>query len=255
MSRIGIVGLCLAAALALAAMLAPAAQAGEYGRCVTAPKEGRKYTGRYTDKVCTMPATEAEREAGKKNRYEWAPGPGPKPGYSSKSTTVVLEGGAGDITCRSSTDVGRITGPKTGEDQLRFSDCTTPTGSCLPGPTETKELETILVDHGELGLSGREPAAGEAWIEYVSKSGPAGVLAEFTCQGILFELTGSISGVVGGNLDVAAKKGTSTFSTHGGEQDLLSTFFNPFTSRLETGPAVIVAVNESKYEEKVEIRA
>ncbi len=255
MSRIGVVGLCLTATLALAAMLAPAAQAGEYGRCVKAPKEGRKYTGRYTDKDCTAPATEAETEAGKKNKYEWAPGSGPMPGYSSKSKTVVLEGGAGDFTCKSSTDVGRITGARTGEDQLTFNDCVPSVGTCAEATIETKVLETVLVDHGELGLSGGEPAAGEAWIEYVSKSGPSGVIAEFTCNGIVFELTGSLSGVVGGNLDVGATKGTTTFSTHGGEQDLLATFFNPFTSRLETGPAVIKAVNESKYEEKVEIRA
>ncbi len=255
MRRIRVSGLCLAALLLLCAEGASAAQAGEYGRCVKAGKEGRKHTGRYTDMGCTTPATQAEREAGKSNKYEWEPGPGAKPGYTSKSRTVTLADEAGVITCTSGSDVGRITGPKTGEDQLKLTDCTASVGGCFEGPIETNVLETVLIDHGETGLSGREPAEGEAWIEYVSKSGPAGVLAEFSCKGIPFTLTGSLSGVLSGNVNQASSKGTATFSQSGGEQDVLTTFYNPLTDHAETGPSVILGVSEAKYEEKIEIRA
>jgi hypothetical protein len=68
-------------------------------------------------------------------------------------------------------------------------------------------------------------------------------------------LTGSLSGVLGENVNQGSAKGTTTFSKSGGEQDTLTTFYNPLTGHAETGPSLVVGLSETKYEEKVEIKA
>ncbi len=264
MKRIGIVGLCLAAMFALSAMGASSAFAGEYGVCAKAGKEGKKYTGKYLDKNCTKAATEGEITEGKKNKYEWVPYPGPagtKWGYTSKTKTATLKGSAGNITCKASTDVGKVTGVKTDEDQVSFTGCvlSVTNESCQntanKGEIKTFDLETRLIDNGEKGPSGGEPKSGEVWTEFVSKTGPSGNQAEWECSGIPFATFGTLSGVDSGNVNAMESKGKTTFAEGQGEQDLETTFFNPFTSKVETGPSAEITVGEDKGESKFEIKA
>ena len=265
MKRIGIVGLCLAALFALSAMGASSAFAGEYGICAKAAKAGKLYTGKYLDKNCTELASEAQKTEGKKNKYEWVPYPGPAGTnwkYTSKSKTAILEGEAGDITCKSSTDAGEVTGVKSDVDKTTFVDCvlSVTKESCqntaTKGTITTTENVTTLIDHGEKGDSGKEPAVGEVWTQFTGEGTKEnnGDLAEWECSGIPFSTTGSLSGVTTEDVNVMSTKSKTTFNKSVGEQDLLTTFFNPFTSKVETGPAVENVTGEVK-QSKSEIKA
>jgi hypothetical protein len=264
MKRISIVGLCLVCAFALSAIASSSAFAGVYGTCTKAAKEGKKYTGKYTDKNCNTLASEAEIAEGKKNKYEFTAYPGAagtKWGYTSKTKTATLKSAAGEITCKASTDKGSITGAKTDVDQVTFTTCVLSVtgGKCTSageaaGTIKTGELKTLLIDHGETGPSGKEPAEGEAWTAFEGPGGPETPSAEFVCEpGIPFTTVGSTSGV-DTPVNVVSNKGKSTFSSTGGEQDLVSIFFNPLTSKVEEAPSEEITVGEDKFESKIEIK-
>lgn len=74
--RARIAAALLALVFAGGALLAPAASASEpgmfpaYATCVKLEKIGKKYAGGYTDNECMTPATAAEQQEGKHNRYE-----------------------------------------------------------------------------------------------------------------------------------------------------------------------------------------
>jgi len=261
MKRISVVvGLCLAAIFAVSALGASSAFAGEFGVCVKAAKSGKKYTGKYNDKGCTQVNAKSE------GKYEWEPYPatksGVKWGYTDKTKTATLEGSAGSITCTASTSVGKVTGVKTDEDVVTFTGCilSVTKESCqntaTKGEIVTNDLETRLIDHGETGFSGKEPAEGEVWSEFVSKSGPEGIQAEWECSGIPFATAGSLSGVIEkADLNKASNKSKTVFSATGGEQDLVTTFFNPLTGKVETGGSKEITTGETKDESKIEIRS
>ncbi len=265
MKRIGIVGLCLAAMFALSAMGASSAFAGEYGVCAKAAKSGKTYTGKYEDKNCTK--EEATKTGGK---YEWVPYPGPagtKWGYTSKSKTATLVGEAGNITCSKSTDAGEVTGVKSDVDTTSFTGCvlSITKESCQntanKGEIVTTHNVTTLIDHGEKGESGKEPAEGEVWTQYTGQPGTIGfngapeVLAEWECSGIPFVTDGSLSGPTTEDVNVMSTKSKTVFSASGGEQDLVTTFFDPLTSKVETGPAIEEVTGEAKNAGKIEIKA
>ena len=98
-----IAGLCLAV-LALNAIVASPAQAGEYGLRAKAMKVGRRFTGHFLDRNCTVGATKAQIEEGKKNKYEWVSAAGTK--YVANTRTVELNYGGGTVLCKKSTDEG-----------------------------------------------------------------------------------------------------------------------------------------------------
>jgi hypothetical protein len=265
MKRIGIVGLCLAAMFALSAMGASSAFAGEYGVCAKAAKVGKTYTGKYEDKNCTK--EEASKTGGK---YEWDPYPGPagtKWGYTSKSKTAILEGEAGNITCKASTDVGEVTGVKSDVDQTTFTDCilSLTKESCqntaTKGSIETDKNVTTLIDNGEKGDSGKEPAPGEVWTQFTGEVGATGFngvpndLAEWECSGIPFVSDGSLSGVTTEDVNVMSTKSKTVFNKSVGEQDLVTTFFNPLSGKVESGAAVENVTGEVKNAGKIEIKA
>jgi hypothetical protein len=261
MKRIGIVGLCLAAMFALSAMGASSAFAGEYGVCAKAAKSGKTYTGKYEDKNCTK--EEAAKTGGK---YEWVPYPGPagtKWTYTSKSKTAILEGSAGDITCKASTDTGEVTGVKSDVDTTSFTDCilSITKESCQNGATKgtitTTKNVTTLIDHGEKGDSGKEPASGEVWTQFTGEgtTSQEGLLAEWECSGIPFKTNGSLSGVTTEDVNVMSTKSKTTFNKSVGEQDLVTTFFNPLTGKVESGAAVENVTGEVKNAGKIEIKA
>jgi hypothetical protein len=251
--------LCMAATFAFSAMSAGSALAGEYGVCAKAAKEGKTYVGEYKDMSCT------ERVA-TGGKYEWVPYPGPagtKWGYTSKSKMAVLESEIGDISCKKSTDVGEVTGVKSGLDRTTFEDCvlSITKESCQntasKGQIVTTENVTTLVDHGERGDSGKEPAEDEVWTQFTGEgtTGQSGVLIEWECSSIPFVTNGSLSGPTTENVNLMSTKSKTTFNKSVGEQDLSTTFFNPLTSKLESGPGLENFTAEAKTAEKIEIKA
>ena len=256
-----------------AAVMASGAQAGQWGRtCVKAAKNGRLYTGHYTEKYCSTHATEAEEEEGKKNKFEWDPNSANIP-FTSEGGVSRLKSAAGEIIkCEHDTDSGTFEGATKDKDVFRFTDCEVfPFGELCKsygakaGEIVTYELSSLLIDHGEKGLSGKEPAAGEVWMQETNTgdhtdpvfgSGPW--LASFECQGVPFAVSGSFSGVVpktyieaklkAGKAGKKGKPGKPTikveFTEKGGEQDLKTTFVNPENDEVETAASIQEGTNE-----------
>jgi len=260
MRRIKVVGLCLVAVFALAAVMASGAQAGQWGTCGKAAKEGKKYTGNYTDKLCST------KSATKEGKYEWVPNAATIP-LSGESGPTHLKGEAGEIACTHATGTGTIEGATKGTATDTFFGCklkpfelACKSYGAAEGEIVTYELATVMIDHGEKGLSGKEPAEGEVWQQNTNKGthtdpvfGPGPWLASFECGGIPFAVTGSVSGVVekayveaklkAGKAGKKGKPGKPTlkiaFTEKGGEQDLLTTFVNPTKEdKVETGPSI-----------------
>lgn len=246
MKRIKIVGLCLTAVFALvafSAMAASSAYAGEYGVCV------KSKGGKYAEKNCLKLAGGAKEE-----KYEWVSAAGEK---STTSTKVAkLESAGGVIECKKSKGTAEITGAKTDVESTTFEDCTLSVtkGKCTSvqpgepaGDITTFTLDTKLIDHGEKGLSGKEPAAGEVWDEFTGTEENGGVQAEYVCEpGVIFITKGSLSGVVT-PVNAMESKSTTTFSATGGEQDLETLFSENGGETFEsTGPNVENTVGTAK---------
>jgi hypothetical protein len=258
MKRIRIMGLCLIAVFAFSAMVATGAQAGEVGECVKAPKVGKFYTGNYTDKNCT---TVSGTKTGK---YNWSPGVTPANAkFTAKTKVATLASAAGTITCKASTTVGEWTGVKTNHEVITFTGCvlSVTSGEChsleeAEGSGIIKTFEdTTLIDNGEKGPSGGEPAPGEVWNSFApSATSPYAPFATmFKCApGVVFRSSGSTSGVVT-PVNATTAKFTTVFGEGKGEQDLV-TEFNQGKGWEPTGPNIETATGSSKGA-KVEIKA
>lgn len=265
MTRIKLVGLCLIAVFAMSALVASAAQAGEAGECLTAAKAGKLYTGKYTNKGCTVLATETQIAEGKVNKYEWTSGvKAANAKFTAVSKKPKLEGATGFVECKESTTTGELTGPKTDTEQATFTGCVfhgTPAGSCntsglAPGEVKTVVLDTNILDEGEHGASGGTVGEGEVWDEFVSPEGPTGIQAEYICAGVLALRTrGTLSGPFSAkSLNVMSDKAEITFNKSEGEQDLYSEYnvgegWNP------AGPGVQNEKAKITYSGKIEVRS
>jgi len=267
MKRFKIVGLCLVAVFALTAVMASGAQAGQWGNCVKAKKEGKTYLGHYSDKLCSTKVATG-------GKYEWEAYKGAPIPFTSEGGVSHLKGGPGEITCKHGTDSGVFLNATQSEDTFKFFECElAPFGlkcksyGAAEGEIVTYVDSNVWLDHGEKGLSGGEPAAGEVWQEVFAKgentsAGPFGKgpwLATFECGGIPFAVTGSVSGVVNKEYveaklksGKAGKKGKPgkptlkvTFGEKVGEQDLKTTLANPLKgNEIETVASVQEGLNE-----------
>jgi hypothetical protein len=108
MRRIAISGLCILAGLATEGAASASAAAPEFGRCVKVATG----TGVYATGNCTS--------AGGEQKYDWIPGPGPKPQFTltvkaEEKRPFYLEGASSKskIACLEGSATGEITGPDT----------------------------------------------------------------------------------------------------------------------------------------------
>jgi hypothetical protein len=257
MKRISIVGLSLLAMVAFGAMAASSAYAGEFITCVKTKevKEGKTkhYTGSYKNSACTEAETNGEYEAGSAT------------GTTLTSTTgkAVLESAAGDITCSKSKGTGEITGAKTDHEVITFEKCvlSLTKGACTSEGAAAGDIisysDTTLIDHGEKGPSGEEPAEGVVWDSFSSDGTLGAYQAIYVCEpGIIFRTSGTTSGVVGKPSKAPSTAGTVVFGKKGGEQDLVTEYSeNGGETWNPTGPNTENASGKVKYSAKVEVRA
>lgn len=178
MKRIGIMGLCAVAMLALCAMVSAAAQAAEVASCVKAPKVAVEYEksgkvktkriseGKYKNKGCSEAAPENTGKyppyAGPEGRYERGAA-GAR--FSTRSTKAlkkpkleVVENGQ-IVQCTASGGSGEWTGPKAGVQTVVFKGCALETGGVsgekctsegmAAGEIETTPLELTLISYPE----------------------------------------------------------------------------------------------------------
>ena len=236
MKRTRIVGLCLAAALAVvafSAMAASSASAGTYYWC-TAQKHGN-----FTESGCK---TVAEKKGKPDHKGGFELSSGRKfTDTTGKAKLATPDLGPSDVECTGSTSSGEITGPTTGTDQVSFTGCTfegkkcesidlfgsgTPSGT--PGVIDTNKLDTKLVDHGEKagGYKHEEPALNEAWTEVISSQHEP-YSSEFICgTEVILRTHGSVSGVDTPVNSAPSTTSTTTFGLGEGEQALLTEVFN-----------------------------
>ncbi len=228
----------------------------EYGRCV---KSAAK-TGEFSDKNCTKEVEPEKEEFGtKKGAYEWVPGPGPKPGYTSKTKAAVLNTpGVGKVTCKKSTDKGTITGLESDVDTVTFTSCETLGKKCTSAGEAAGTIKTFTLK-SELGWINQ--AKGEVGVSLTGE-GPGGLSAEFKCEELTIRTKGSVIGRQTVDINAMESKATVTF-TEVGEKQVPEKFeFEP-KDTLETEvvgltpflPSTESAVASEKFEEKSEVKA
>ena len=278
MKRFKIVGLCLVAVFALSAVMASGASAGQFGKCVKAEKVGKAYTGQFTDKYCSVLSSPVNT-----GKYKWEGYKGAAIKTFSEGGESKLKGAAGEIVCKHGTDTGEILNATENREVFTFYECSLKPFElpCKNAEVEIEEgkgksakkvkvgvivtykLKTKLLDHGEKGPSGGEPKVGEVWNvispegENPSFVGPGFWLAAFECGPVPFAVTGSVSGVMNAaHVDGKLKKGkpgkngkegkatyVENYTATGGEQDLVTTYFNPETSAVEAGASIQEGTN------------
>jgi hypothetical protein len=232
---------CLVALFALCAGAATSALAApEYGVCVKAAKS----SGEYNDKNCQ------ERNGSHTGKFNFVPGPGAKPKFVGKGKTVVLSTPdiGGKVTCDDVINIWIILAVAEASNNSTFTGCTTEGKKCSSagesaGTIKTNELtsELIFGSHSEV------------LVNVLSKAGPEGVLAEFSCEGLLVRTRGTVAGLQTGNVNAMSKKSKTTFS--GNEETLLVEvsvdggleYLGPF-------PSSLVDNETNKSEEKFEIK-
>jgi hypothetical protein len=210
--RLKIMGLCLVAVFAMTALVSASASAAEpaYFQCTKLTV--KPYTGKYTDKKCSKLATEKEQSEGKKNKYELQEGILKGAAYKGKGGKATLHTPAveGEVTCKSFADVGKHGSPTTEEKVVStFKTCESLKKKCLSpgqkaGTIVTKPLSGVL---GYINKSKKE-------VGVALKAETGSVLAEFTCEGLEIETTGSVIGTVS-PVDVFTKTENQVFQVNG----------------------------------------
>jgi hypothetical protein len=212
MKRMRILGLCLVAVFAVGVVSAATASAAEPGwyECAKAPKEGKTYLGKYSDKACT-----SKVESG--GKYELQAGIGKGKAFKGKGGKAVLHNvipGKGDIKveCQSFKDEGKVAAPNIEFGvKSTFSKCKSLGAPCKTagGKKETITTETLAGTLGYLNKAGKVVGA-----DLASESAPgSGYVAQFECEGVAkVRVHGSVIGTVTGDINSINKESTTTFA-------------------------------------------
>jgi hypothetical protein len=280
MKRIRMVGLFALLVCALGAVTGVStSSAAEYGVCVAqkkglyenanctrrAAKKGgfewhaagacyAQKKARFTEDECKTLA-EKKGKPDNKGKFELAP----TPTYTSKGGEQILESpGLGAVTCKSDTDVGAITGPKTDVDKIVLAGCETLGNKCksvAPGEPATNEGEIITEPLSTELTESEFPAISGQFVvdtRFTDSAGASHFQAWFECGGVQFEITGFAAGV-DSPINVMSSTITTTFAeANGSEQDLETTAFTP----TQLGPfhAQQTGQSETVYSSPIETR-
>lgn len=218
-----VIGACMIAAFALAAVAAASASAAEPAlyECAKAAKSGKKYTGGYNNKTCS------EANATHEGKYELKEGIGKGKAFKGKGGTANLEiQSVGGVSCTSSSDTGKFTGPKTGGNiVVVFEGCELLHHPCT-NTSKSGEIKTNPLK-GEVGYIEGGKAAHEVGVELSAESGP--YEAEFRCAEGEFRVSGGVIGLVTSPKNVFTKEAGFLFQQSAGVQKY---------KKLEGGPEV-----------------
>jgi hypothetical protein len=195
MSRRTIVGVCIAAICALGAVAATAATAAEpaYVACVKAPKSGKTYTGKFSDKTCSEANAKAEGKyelgapkfpaklkgtVGKMDIYLYAP------------ATKKIEG---HFECAAGKEIGSLTSGSEGTLGVSYSGCKATGGLAGPCNSPGQKSGTVHAEPLASRLVWLDEAETEAGLE-LRPATPGGALTKVVCAGgaETAELTGTM---------------------------------------------------------------
>jgi hypothetical protein len=219
-------GLCVVVAIAVSVIGGTAAQAAEYGQCVTA--KGHKHVSpKYEDSNCTVVATRSHR-----GEFVWIAGPPPncvrqehglyadsdcttkasKHGHFEKSAgasftgeggRVELSTAAGTIECKTNTSTGEITGTQTSLQRFVFTPCETQGERCQSSGEPEGQINTTE-------LIGTLVAAGGTEVDTRFEPNEGGTVVEFDCTGIAFV---RVSGQISAEIEPSDEMTTTTTET------------------------------------------
>jgi hypothetical protein len=234
MKRMRILGLCLVAVFAVGVVSAATASAAEPGwyECAKAPKEGKTYLGKYSDKGCT-----SKVESG--GKYELQPGVGKGKEFKGKGGKAILHNvipGKGDIKveCGSFKDSGKVAAPNIQFNVVSiFSKCKSLGAPCKTpgGKKETITTEKLAGTLGYLNKAGKVVGAD---LSNEAKPG-SGYLAQFECEGAAkVRVFGAVIGQQTGDINVISKESSTVFSV------------GPYLG--EVSPGYTPLVNQPKFE-------
>jgi hypothetical protein len=212
--RLKIMGLCLVAVFAMAAVVSSSASAAAPAFFECHKQTTKPYTGKFTDKACSKAATAEEIAAGKKNKYELQEGTGAKgKPFKGKGPAATLHTPAvgGEVTCKSFKDEGTINTPTT-ENKVtsEFKTCESLKKKCASAGQKAGTIKTSLLA-GELGYISKSPLK----VGVLLKPETGTVLAAFNCEGLEIETTGSVIGEQKGDINVFSKKSENVFTING----------------------------------------
>jgi hypothetical protein len=221
MKRIKIMGLCLVAVCAFSAAAVASASAAEMPVFRVCKKAVPKETGKFNTKTCT-----GESKGGKKEGdYElgaWNEGKEKEPktkgtnGASTLTSYIKGFGIVGAVTCSKAKSAGHITGSDTETVVVTFEKCTSSGEVCTSaGAPKSGDIVTKLLT-GLLILISASP------VEVGVNIAGSPTSAEFACGAEKISTTGSVDGVLTGNVGKFGKETTSTFAVNGGGENVVS---------------------------------
>jgi hypothetical protein len=208
-----VVMLCLVAAFAVFAFASTASAAGSptWFACVKSAKNlENKYTGKYTDKLCTTEASEAQIAEGKANKYELAESLGKGKEIKGKGGVAVLHVktwlGDNTVECQKSKSVGKPELPnREKEVSISFSKCVALTVHTCTSPGANKGEIKLSGLKGELGYLEEEPTKVGLKLESEANPGPEGELGFFECENLNVKVIGGVIGEVTGDVNTISK--------------------------------------------------
>jgi hypothetical protein len=218
MKRIRIVGLCLMAVFAMAAVASASASASpSYFEC--AKVKGGKF-----EKGCG-------KEGGKGGYIRRAPTKLPSK-YTEKNGESVLTvfvpglGIVGDTKCAKATGKGAIISATTSETTVQFEKCESQGKTCTSEQVKEKkgDITTNLL-LGTLVATGE--AASGVGVTVGAKSG--GESASFNCEGLKISTVGAVTGEVSGNIEKGSKTSSNIFQVNAGGEPTIETEGSRFT--------------------------
>jgi hypothetical protein len=223
MRRIKMMGLCLVAVLAVAAVAVSSAAAAlpEYKICAKAAKVGKETpTGEFSDKSCT-----AKSPGGK---YKLEAGTGKKAAIKGSAGPSKLETeGLPSVECKSAKSAGETTGTKELKNNVvEFKTCTSLGKKCTSAGAKAGTIKTNKLK-GVLGYISKSPL--KVGVDLTAESG--GNSAEFSCEGLGVRTFGSVIGVQTGDINAISKESTLTFNETAGKQEI---------TKFEGGPTQIL---------------
>ncbi|HEX4186473.1 MAG TPA: hypothetical protein VHY83_01125 [Solirubrobacteraceae bacterium] len=220
MKRIRIMGICLVAALALAAVVAGTASAlPEIGRCVA-----QAGTGKYKDSNCTEKAKTLASE----KQFEFKKGPEPgKTGLKSAGGEGVLETVSGTrIVCTTQSATAKLKRLSTGVTKevesviAKFEGCGIPAiGAICKSKGEPEGTISTFSLKGPIGYISGEKTKTPAVGQELTPTKAKGLFAEFECLGggLVVKVKGkegaAPEGRVGGNCIIAPVTPPNVMST------------------------------------------
>lgn len=209
---VGVFVMALLAAVALAAVGSASASAAEPAlyECHKLAKVEKKYHGKYTDKKCSVESATHE------GAYELQEGIGKGKAFKGKGKGANLEiVGVGGVTCTSSADTGKFTGPKAaGGIKVTFKGCELVHHQCENTAT-VGEIKTNPLK-GEVGYIEGGKSEHKVGVALTAETGL--YEAEFHCGEQNLRVTGAVVGLLTSPRNVFTKEATLLFEQTAGAQ-------------------------------------